>query len=286
MPKKPSVKAMQLLSNKLAMIEQTGVLALNLDWVNNNYKRYLSKYVTRCDANKLRELTPIHRYAVLICFLQEAYQDTKDYIFDMYRKAVNHVSEQAERTVDEYNKAKRGIIRSCLTNHKKLCSELLAVAGGTTDIQTLLNKYPQAQLQTQIEAVESLLAGKYSHNLNVVADRFSYLRQMARPLLEKLTLDLAPTGNPSLVPALQMVREIIQDTRRSVPGNMNLDFLPKTVRLAVRENGGINRKRFESAVFTELPGVIVKSCVWRAHAASCSTRMPSLKAVPFITSVR
>jgi hypothetical protein len=100
-PKKPSVKAMQLLSDKLIMIEQTGVLSLELEWLNNNYKRYLSKYVTRCDASKLRELTSRHRYAVLICFLQEAYQDTKDHIFDMYRKAVNRVSEQAERTVDE-----------------------------------------------------------------------------------------------------------------------------------------------------------------------------------------
>src|SRR5205823_1610695 len=73
---------------------------------------------------------------------------------------------------------------------------------------------------------------------------------------EKLTLELAPTGNTSLVTALQTVREIIQDTRRSVPGNMNLDFLPKTVRLAIREDGRINRKRFEAAVFTEIPDIV------------------------------
>jgi hypothetical protein len=75
---------------------------------------------------------------------------------------------------------------------------------------------------------------------------------MARPLLEKLTLELAPTGNDSLVTALQMVREIIQDTRRSVPSNTILDFLPKTVRQAVKENGSINRRRYEAAVFTAL----------------------------------
>jgi uncharacterized protein DUF4158 len=255
-PKTPSAKAMKLLAGKLTVIEQTGVLAVQLDWLNNNYKRYFSKYVTRCDAKRLRELEPLHRYTSLVCFLQEAYQDTNDHIFDMYRKAVNRVSEQAERTVDDYNKSKRSVTRSCLTNHKKLCSELLAVDDGTTDVQMLLKKYPQAHLQAQIEAVESLLARKYSHNLNVVADRFSYLRQMARPLLEKLTLEFTPTGNHSLVPALQMVREIMQDTRRSVPGNMNLDFLPKTVRQAIREDGGINRKRFEAAVFTELPDII------------------------------
>jgi hypothetical protein len=255
-PRKPSEKAMKLLASKLTTIEQTGVLGIKLDWLNNNYKRYFSKYVFRADANKLRELTPMRRYAALVCFLQEAYQDTKDQIFDMYRKAVNRVGEQAERTVDDYNKSKRGITRSCLSNHKKLCGELLAVVDGVIDIQVLLKKYPQANLQAQIEVIESLLAGKYSHNLNVVADRFSYLRQMARPLLEKLTLELAPTANASLETAFKIVREIIQDTRRSVPGNINLDFLPKSVRQAIREDGGINRKRFEAAVFTELPNTI------------------------------
>jgi hypothetical protein len=194
-PKKPSAKAMRLLSNKLVMIEETGVLSLKLDWLNNNYKRYLSRYVIRCDANRLRELSPLHRYASLACYLQEIYQDTKDHIFDMYRKAINRVGEQAERTVDDYNKSKRSATRSCLISHKKLCGDLLTVTDEITDLQMLLKKYPQAQLQTQIEAVESLLTSKYSHNLNVVADRFSYLRQMARPLLEKLTLEGVVSAN-------------------------------------------------------------------------------------------
>lgn len=46
-PKTPSAKAMKLLAGKLTLIEQTGVLAVQLDWLNNNYKRYFSKYVTR-----------------------------------------------------------------------------------------------------------------------------------------------------------------------------------------------------------------------------------------------
>lgn len=67
-PRKPSAKAMKLLSTKLTLIEKTGILAIKLDWLNNNYKRFLSKYVTRCDANKLKELEPLHRYACLVCF--------------------------------------------------------------------------------------------------------------------------------------------------------------------------------------------------------------------------
>ncbi|HWQ96048.1 MAG TPA: DUF4158 domain-containing protein [Candidatus Methylomirabilis sp.] len=229
-PQKPSAAAMKTLADKLVMIEQTGVLTIKLDWLNNNYKRYFSRYVTHADANKLRELTPLNRYAALICFLQEAYRDTIDHIFDMYQKAISTMYNQADKTVDTYNKSKRATTRSCLTNHKKLCGELIAVAEGTMNLEILFKKNPNEHLKAQIEEVEDLLTSKYSHSLNVVADRFSYMRQLAEPLLEKLNLELASTGNDSLVKALQIVLEIIQDTRRSVPGNTNLDFLPKAVR--------------------------------------------------------
>lgn len=42
-PKKPSARAMKSLAEKLAAIERTGALAVNLNWLNNNYKRYLSR---------------------------------------------------------------------------------------------------------------------------------------------------------------------------------------------------------------------------------------------------
>src|SRR5450756_302077 len=251
-PRKPSEAGMRLLSEKLSMIEQTGALTINLDWLNNNYKRHLSSYAINSDANKLRELTPMHRYASLICFLQDAYQDVIDYIFDMYGKALTSVHSQAETTVNNYNKAKRNVIRSCLTHHKKLCCELLAVADGSSDLATVLTKFPSTNLQAQIEEVEAFLNGKYSNSLNIVAARFSYLRKLAKPLLEKLKFDVADTGNESLLVAMQFVLELINGTIRSIPDDTKLDFLPKNIQKAVVENGKINRRKYEAATFTAI----------------------------------
>lgn len=249
-PRKPSEAGMKLLSVKLEMIKNTGIITINLDWLNNNYKRHLSSYAMNCDAHKLRELTPMHRYASLICFLQDAYQDVTDYIFDMYSKALTIVHSQAETTVNNYNKAKRNVIRSCLTHHKKLCSELLSVADGTLDISIVLKKFPSANLHAQIEEVEVLLSGRYSDSLNIVADRFSYLRKLAKPLFEKLTFDVADTGNGSLLGAMQLELELINGMKRSVPDDTELDFLPKSMQKAVIEHGKINRRKYEAAVFT------------------------------------
>ncbi|HKZ36395.1 MAG TPA: Tn3 family transposase, partial [Chryseolinea sp.] len=251
-PQKPSESGMRLLSEKLSTIEQTGALTIDLNWLNNNYKRHLSSYAINSDAQRLRRLTPVHRYASLICFLQDAYQDVIDHIFDMYSKALTGVHSQAETGVNNYNKEKRGVIRSCLTHHKKLCRELLAVADGSSDLTTVLTKFPSTNLQEQIEEVEVLLSGKYSNSLNVVADRFSYLRKLAKHLLEKLKFDVADTGNESLLVAMQLVLELINGTRRSIPDDTRLDFLPKNIQKAVVENGKINRKKYEVATFTAI----------------------------------
>lgn len=251
-PRKPSVAGMKLLANKLTLIEQTGALRADLGWLNNNYKRYLSAYVTRCDAKRLRELEPLHRYAVLVCFLQEAYQTATDHIFDMYQKALNAMYTKADNAIADYNRSKHTVTRSCLSNHKKLCKELLALADGKTDIAALFQKYPSISLQARIIELDALLTGRYSNNLNLVADRFSQMRQLAKPLLEQVSLELAPTGNTALVTALQTVREIVQGTRRTVPPNADLSFLPKSIAATIREKDGINRRRYEVAVLTSL----------------------------------
>ncbi len=252
-PKNSSTAAITLISEKLALIEQTGALTINLDWLNNNYKRHFNKYVTRCDAKRLREIEPLHRYAALVCFLQETYRDTIDYMFDMYAKAINNMYSQADTTIATHDKSKRQIIRACLTIYKKLCAELLTVGEGTTDMAALFKKFPQAHLQIQIEEVDIILTSKYSHNLNIVADRFSHLRKLAKPLLEKLTFTVATkTQKETLLPALEIVHDLIRGTKRTIPGNTSLDFLTKTIRQAVKEDGGINRKRCETAIYTAL----------------------------------
>lgn len=251
-PQKPSEAGMKRLAAQLDLIEQTGALQVDLGWLNNNYQRHLSRYALNCDAHKLRELTPRHRYASLICFLQDAYQDVIDYTFDMYAKALTRVHSQAETTVDDYNRSKRNVIRFCLTHHRKLCRELLAVAEGTTGINALWKQFPAADLQAQIAEAEALLSGRYSSSLTIVADRFGYLRKLARPLLEKLTFAVADTGNQSLLDAMQLSLELINGTRRSIPAGTPLDFLPKAVQKAVVEHDQINRRKYEAAVFTAI----------------------------------
>jgi len=68
-PSVPSPQSMLKLCRKLEIINDTGILEIDISWINHNYQRSLAKYVHRCSANRLRELIPQHRYTAIACFL-------------------------------------------------------------------------------------------------------------------------------------------------------------------------------------------------------------------------
>lgn len=72
-PGRPAPKAMLRLAEKLEQIQATGVLVVELSWLNNNYQRFLTRYAHRCSADRMRSLQAEHRYAVLVCFLWQVY---------------------------------------------------------------------------------------------------------------------------------------------------------------------------------------------------------------------
>jgi hypothetical protein len=54
-PAKSSAPAMNALMHKMAAIEATGILGIDLSWLNANYQRTMFHYVRKCTADRLRE---------------------------------------------------------------------------------------------------------------------------------------------------------------------------------------------------------------------------------------
>jgi hypothetical protein len=64
-PSKPSADAMLALLKKLTAIDATGVLGVDLGWLNGNYQRALFHQVRKSSAHRLREVTQPRRVGVL-----------------------------------------------------------------------------------------------------------------------------------------------------------------------------------------------------------------------------
>jgi hypothetical protein len=59
-------------SPKCLLIEATGVLGVDLLWLNGNYQRALFHRVRKSSVIRLRELAEPRRRAELVCFLESA----------------------------------------------------------------------------------------------------------------------------------------------------------------------------------------------------------------------
>jgi Domain of unknown function (DUF4158) len=121
-PAKASGMAMNTLINKMAAIEATGVLGIDLLWLNANYQRAMFHYVRKCTADRLRELARSRRLAALICFLRQSYRDAIDQSVDMFDKITTRLEADAAQELDVQMCGQRKTIRAALS--------FAAVSGG------------------------------------------------------------------------------------------------------------------------------------------------------------
>ena len=97
----PSVGGMKRLLARLELIEATGVLGVDVGWVNGNYQRILFHSVRTASADRVRRMAVPRRHLALVCFLHQAWRDTLDQAVDMYGKLLDRNRKLAETRLDD-----------------------------------------------------------------------------------------------------------------------------------------------------------------------------------------
>jgi hypothetical protein len=126
-----SVDAMLTLLDKLRVIEATGVLGVDLSWLNGNYQRALFHQVRKSSVTRLRELSEARRRAALVCFLWQSYRDAVDQVVDMFDKLLTRAHTQALNELGEQLCRQRQTIQVSLTVFRSLsrrCADRLPIA--------------------------------------------------------------------------------------------------------------------------------------------------------------
>ena len=104
----PSVGGMKRLLARLELIEATGVLGVDVGWVNGNYQRILFHSVRTASADRVRRMAAPRRHLALVCFLHQAWRDTLDQAVDMCTaKLLDRNRKRVEDRLDDMLKAQR-----------------------------------------------------------------------------------------------------------------------------------------------------------------------------------
>ena len=256
-PRKPSPTALLQLTDKLEGVACTGVLGVDLSWLNNNYQRALTNHVQRCSADRLRELTLPHRYAAITCFLWQTYRDTIDHIVDMYDKLLNKVYNWAQEDLNTSMRHQHRSILRALSMFTGIGEVLLEglfddTISATSLRDALLRTVSREELAGHMEQSKEWTTGRGSHLFHGVIGRFTYLRQFSKALLDHLELE-SPQGNASpLLQAVEVLKEMNRTGKRKLPPDAPIDFVPARVRPFVYIGGEIHKPAWECALLSVL----------------------------------
>ncbi len=253
-PGRPSPDAMNALLEKLHSLEATGITELDLSWLNGNYQRAQFHYVRKCSVHRLRELSPSHRRAVLVCFLWQSYRDAVDQAVDMYGKLLTKIQTQAEHDLDEQMRAHRKSIRASFAILKPLGELLLDDTVRDDEIrERFFVHMSREKLAEQIENVSEWISGKKSDVFYGVMRRFSYLRQFSPMLLESLGLsDESGNGQSPCLTAIDFLRTLNAENKRKLPDDAPSDFLSQRLQPLVRNGKGMDKRAWECALLLNL----------------------------------
>ena len=114
----PSVGGMKRLLARLELIEATGVLGVDVDWVNGNYQRILFHSMRTASADRVRRMAAPRRHLALACFLHQTWRDTLDQAVDMYGKLLDRNRKLVETRLDDMLRTLTEITLPCAKRAK------------------------------------------------------------------------------------------------------------------------------------------------------------------------
>lgn len=253
-PTRPSPAAMQGLADKLTAIEATGVLEVDLSWLNANYQRALFHYVRKCSADRLREVARPRRLASLVCFLRQSYRDAIDQAVDMFDKFLTRTHTRAEHELSDQMRRQRQTITAALAALRSLGAIILDDSVGNAALRSrLFDAVPRDTLEAQVAGLDEWVTGKKSDVFHGLVRRFGHLRQFAPVLLR--ALEFIPDAGDDEVPSLEAIRVLKgmnADLKRKLPEDAPTDFIPKRLLPLVMTDGQPDRKAWECALLLKL----------------------------------
>ena len=114
-PGHPWVESMRVAVRKLGLIEETGVLDLDLSWLNSNYQRALFHKVRKSSAHRLRELKePVRRAPSSPASSGRVTATAVDHVVVMFSKLMTKMERQADDALDEQLGQHKNTIYSAL----------------------------------------------------------------------------------------------------------------------------------------------------------------------------
>ncbi len=248
-PARPSSDAIIRLTIKLKQIQDVGILAVDLAWLNNNYQRSLALYAKRSSVDRLKVITPPRRYAAIACFLWQTFRETIDQLIDTFDKLIGRICKKAENDINKDLANHRQTVQKALSMFQKVGQLLLDDSLKDKEVRpNLFKKISRKALLAQLKDLEEWPGAKSGHMFEGVLSRFAYIRRFSPSFLDALNFEGNHGCDDSLLKGIEALRGLNNEHKQKLSEDISTDFIPKKFRHWLYESGSVSKRTFECAL--------------------------------------
>lgn len=228
-------------------------LPLNINEVHPNRLLQLSRIGARYEPHSFRRFKENKKYAILIAYLVTLSQDLIDQAIEIHDRQMMILQSKGRKTQEEMQRENGKAVNEKVVHFADIGAALIQARDeGLDPFSTIEKVMPWDKIVTSVEEAKKLARPMDYDYLDLLENRFTYLRKYTPTLLKSLEFRSTKAAEP-LLRALKTLNEMNKSGKRKVPDGAPLDFVPKRWEKHVYdEEGIINRHYYEMAALTEL----------------------------------
>jgi TnpA family transposase len=252
---------------KLAWLRGWGVDRWDLSSLTPNRVKFLAQLGRRTTNQALQRAPEERRYPILLAFLHQSLIDLTDEALDVFDGCLAETAARAGRELDEFRKAAAQTTHDKLRLFRDLGRLVLDATVSDAELRTTIyRRIPPERLHAAVKGCEELIRPLDDSAFEFLERRYSYLRQFAPAFLEAFAFR-SPLAHDPLLEAIDVLRHLNADHRRTVPEEAPLDFVPRKWQSHVLDSDGrIDRHAYEWCVLWELRGALRAGNLWIDHS--------------------
>lgn len=248
---------------KLDFLKAAKVAEWDLQALNPNRRKFLAEIAKHTSAQALATATASRKYPILTAFVCESLVAITDLTVEMFDAYLAGVYSRAGFELREFRLSIAPTANEQMHILRQMSTMVLDEKVADAELrQAIYEQLPPTKLQQVVEICERLTRPLDDNYFDLLASRYSHIREFAPKLLEILAFQ-ANTATKPLLEAIELLRELNREHKRQVPGTAPVEFVnSKWEPYVYNANGTLNRKYYELCVLWELRGAIRGSNIW------------------------
>lgn len=228
-------------------------LTFDLESIHPNKLLQMARLGAKYNSQALNGFKENKKYAILVAYLTILSQNLIDQAIEIHDRQMMILQSKGRKAQEEIQKQNGKSLNEKIVHFIDIGDALIrAREDGLDPFATLEQVMPWEKMIHSVEEAKQLARPVDFDYLDLIGNRFSYLRKYTPALLRSLEFR-STQASSSLMNAIETLREMNDTGKRKLAKGTPLDFLPKRWQKHVYDDdGNINHSYYEIAALNEL----------------------------------